>query len=99
MKSKDGFVQAYNAQAAVDAGAQIIVAHELTQCGNDQGQLVPLIEAIENNLGRKPDQASADSGYCSESISKRSKHTAWTAMSRPDAPSTRQERTEKSADR
>jgi hypothetical protein len=41
MKSKDGFVQAYNGQAAVDAGAQIIVAHELTQCGNDQGQLVP----------------------------------------------------------
>src|ERR1700739_3902569 len=66
MKSKYGFVQAYNAQAAVDAGAQIIVAHELTQCGNDQGQLVPLIEAIENNLGRKPEQASADSGYCSE---------------------------------
>ncbi|HTE93569.1 MAG TPA: transposase, partial [Bradyrhizobium sp.] len=66
MKSKDGFVQAYNAQAAVDAGAQIIVAHELTQCGNDQGQLVPLIEAIETNLGRKPEQASADSGYCSE---------------------------------
>src|SRR6266403_170413 len=67
MKSKDAFVQAYHAQAAVDAGAQIIVAHELTQCGNDQGQLVPLIKAIANNLGRKPEQASADSGYCSES--------------------------------
>ena len=53
-------------EAAVDAGAQIIVAHELTQCGNDQGQLMPLVEAIENNLGRKPEQASADSGYCSE---------------------------------
>src|SRR5476649_194362 len=66
MKSKDGFVQAYNAQAAVDAGAQIIVAHELTQCGSDQGQLVPLVEAIANNLGRKPEQTSADSGYCSE---------------------------------
>src|SRR4029077_17726892 len=50
MKSKEGFVQAYNAQAAVDAEAQIIVAHELTQCGSDQGQLVPLVEAIENNL-------------------------------------------------
>ncbi|WP_166300247.1 IS1182 family transposase [Bradyrhizobium sp. 2S1] len=66
MKSKDGFVQAYNAQAAVDAHAQIIVAQELTQHGSDQGQLVPLIEAIESNLGRKPRQASADSGYCSE---------------------------------
>ena len=66
MKSKDRFVQAYNAQAAVDADAQIIVAHELTQCGSDQGQLVPLVAAIENNLGRKPEQASADSGYCSE---------------------------------
>src|SRR5208282_6468419 len=66
MKSKEGFVQAYDAQAAVDAEAQIIVAHELTQCGSDQGQLVPLVEAIENNLGRKPEQASADSGYCSE---------------------------------
>jgi hypothetical protein len=38
-----------NAQAAVDAGAQIIVAHELTQCGSDQGQLVPLIEAREQS--------------------------------------------------
>ena len=27
---------------------------------------MPLIEATENNLGRKPEQASADSGYCSE---------------------------------
>jgi len=101
MKSKDGFVQAYNAQAAVDAGAQIIVAHETdAECGNDQGQLVPLIEAIENNLGRKPDQASADSGYCSESNLEALESTRrLTAMSRPDAPSTRQERTEKSADR
>jgi hypothetical protein len=28
---------------------------------------VPLIEAIENNLGGKSEQASADSGYCGES--------------------------------
>jgi hypothetical protein len=27
---------------------------------------VPLVEAIANNLGRKPEQTSADSGYCSE---------------------------------
>ena len=41
MKSKEGFVQAYNAQAAVDAETQIIVAHELTQCGSDQGGSAP----------------------------------------------------------
>src|SRR3712207_3248478 len=29
MKGRDGFVQAYNAQAAVDAEAQVILAHHL----------------------------------------------------------------------
>src|ERR1700681_807836 len=66
MKSKDGFVQAYNAQAAVDGEAQIIVAHGVTQSAADCGQLVPMTDAIETNLGRKPEQLSADAGYCSE---------------------------------
>jgi transposase len=66
MKSKDGFVQAYNGQAAVDAESQVIVACDLTQNGSDQGQLVPMVDAIEKNLGRKPEQVSADNGYCSE---------------------------------
>jgi transposase len=66
MKGKDGFVQAYNAQAAVDAQAQIIVAQDVTQSAVDSGQLVPMTDAIETNLGRKPEQLSADAGYCSE---------------------------------
>jgi transposase len=66
MKNKDGFVQAYNAQAAVDGEAQIIVAHDVTQSAVDCGQLVPMTDAIETNLGRKPEQLSADAGYCSE---------------------------------
>jgi transposase len=66
MKSKDGFVQAYNAQIAVDAEAQIIVAQDVTQNGTDSGQLVPMIDATEANLGHYPAQASADNGYCSE---------------------------------
>jgi Transposase DDE domain len=64
MKSKDGFVQAYNAQAAVDAEAQIIVAQDVTQNAVDCGQLMPMTDAIEANLGRKPAQLSADAGYC-----------------------------------
>jgi transposase len=39
MKSKDGFVQAYNGQIAVDAQAQVIVAHDVTQSAADCGQL------------------------------------------------------------
>jgi hypothetical protein len=66
LKTKDGYIQGYNAQAAVDAKAQIIVAHVLTHGMSDQDQLVPLLDAIEDNLGRKPKEASADAGYCSE---------------------------------
>jgi transposase len=66
LKTKDGYIQGYNAQAAVDAEAQIIVAHGLTPSTSDQDQLVPLIDGIKDNLGRKPREASADAGYCSE---------------------------------
>jgi transposase len=66
LKTKDGYIQGYNAQAAVDAKAQIIVAHSLTESMSDQDQLVPLIDGIEDALGRRPKEASADAGYCSE---------------------------------
>ena len=38
MKTKDGFIQGYNAQAAVDATAQVIVAHGLDAKQSDQHQ-------------------------------------------------------------
>jgi transposase len=66
LKTKDGYIQGYNAQAAVDAKAQIIVAHGLTASISDHGQLVGLIDGIKANLGAKPKEASADSGYLSE---------------------------------
>jgi transposase len=64
--TKDGYIQGYNAQAAVDSKAQIIVAHGLTPSMSDQDQPVPLADGIEKNLGRKPKEASADAGYLSE---------------------------------
>ena len=66
LKTKDGYIQGYNAQAAVDSKAQIIVAHGLTPSMSDQDQLVPLMDGIKDNLGRKPKEVSADAGYCSE---------------------------------
>ena len=66
MKTPNGFEQTYNAQAAVDASSQVIVAEGLTNAGNDKQQVVPMTEAIEKNTGRTPRELSADSGYCSE---------------------------------
>jgi hypothetical protein len=66
MKGSDGFVQGYNAQAAVDAGSQVIVAHGLTNNGADNGQLLPMVNAIKATLGRYADEISADTGFLSE---------------------------------
>jgi transposase len=66
MKTPDGFEQAYNAQAAVDADSQVIVGEGLTNAPNDKQQVAPMVEAIEQQTGRAPQELSADSGYCSE---------------------------------
>ena len=66
MKGPDGFLQGYNAQAAVDAKAQIIVAHGLSDCSADSGQLASMVKAIRANTGRNPAEFSADAGYCSD---------------------------------
>ena len=67
MKGSEGaFIQGYNAQAAVDASSQVIVAASLTNSAADAGQLVPIVDLVEVNLGVRPRQVSADAGYCSE---------------------------------
>jgi transposase len=49
-QSNKGFDYAFNAQAVVDAGNQIIVAAEVTAAANDQRQGVPLGRAALDNL-------------------------------------------------
>jgi len=61
-----GFIQGYNSQAAVDAKSQVIVAAEVTDEPNDKKQVEPMVKQIEANLGSKPKELSADSGYYSE---------------------------------
>jgi transposase len=78
-RSNKGFDYCYNAQAVVDAEAQIIVAAELTAAANDKKQAVPLAQAALANLeaagiARPLDEQgnplpipnTADSGYYSE---------------------------------
>ena len=66
MPSSHGFVAAYNAQAAVDSHAQIIVACDVGQQTTDAAQLQPLFAQVRQTTGAWPTQASADSGYWSE---------------------------------
>ncbi len=66
MKGSDGFVQAYNAQAVVEEGSQLIVAQAVTQEANDKKQVSPMVKAVEVQGGQTPAQLLADSGYCSE---------------------------------
>ena len=66
MMGADGFVQGFNAQAAVEATRQLIVAQQVTQAANDKEQLAPMVEAIEQQSGQRPAAILADNGYCSD---------------------------------
>jgi transposase len=66
MKGADGFVQGYNAQAAVEPEMMLIVGQSVTEAANDKQQLEPIVEAIEQQSGQRPKEILADSGYCSE---------------------------------
>jgi transposase len=59
------FVQAYNAQAAVDSAHQVIVAAKITNKPTDRGQAEPMMEVVKTCTGQLPRQMSADAGYFS----------------------------------
>ena len=67
MKMGNGWGQCYNAQAAVDRKAQIIVAQSVTNQTNDKQQWEPNLRAVGENLGLLPDNGLGDTGYFSES--------------------------------
>lgn len=67
MRNADGaFIQGYNAQAAVDATHQLIVATDVTAQPSDVCHLVPMVTAIKQTTGRRPRRLTADAGYFSE---------------------------------
>ena len=65
MKGSDGFVQAFNAQIAVD-DQQLIIGQAVTQETNDKKQLMPMIAIIAEQSGITPTHLLADAGYCSD---------------------------------
>jgi len=70
MKTRQGYVQGYNAQAIVSED-QIIVAVGVTQEANDVQQLEPMLQAMGHTLAAagiadRPKAGLADAGYWSE---------------------------------
>ena len=71
MKSRQGFVAGYNAQAMVSpldgeaAGRTglFITAADVTDCPSDQDQLLPMTQQAKENTGRPADLSLADGGY------------------------------------
>jgi transposase len=70
MKTREGYVQGYNAQAAVTMD-QIIIAEEVTQDRNDVERLHPMLGNVEKELGAARIESGveiilADAGYWSQ---------------------------------
>lgn len=71
MRTRNGFIQGYNAQA-VTTEKQIIIAADLSVFGADQGLLKPMIKKARDELEKlsvkqKPGVVLADTGYWSAS--------------------------------
>lgn len=64
MKMGDGgFRPAYNGQFAVDTKTQIVVGVDVSNSGSDQGQLVPMLEQLEERYGVIPPESLVDGGF------------------------------------
>jgi len=63
MKGRHGYVMGYNAQAAVDAKEQVIVAAEVVAEATDNDQQVRMLRETEATAGRLADVTTMDGGY------------------------------------
>ncbi len=66
MKMGGSFEQCYNAQAVVDGDSQLIVAIGLANNAADNEQLVPMVDAVKEDLGLLPKRVLGDAGFRSE---------------------------------
>ena len=64
-RSRSSPIVAYNVQTAVEAQHHLIVAHEVTNVGNDRGALSPMAEKAREAMGTEKLTAIADRGYFS----------------------------------
>ena len=68
MPSSEGFVQGYNAQAAVDIDSHLIVAEHVSDHTNDKQELAPALRCLDERQEAvgQPRALLADAGYFSD---------------------------------
>jgi transposase len=66
MKMADGgYRPAYNVQYATAAGSRVIVGVAVTNAGADSGQMEPMVDQLQQNFQRLPQEYLADGGFSS----------------------------------
>lgn len=64
MKHGDNAIApSYNAQISTEGKNKIIVGAHLSQCSSDAPSLMPALEEVAENLGKKPEQVVVDGGF------------------------------------
>jgi transposase len=64
MKMGDGgFRPAYNVQFATDCDGQVIVGLDVVTAGSDMAQLAPMVDQVEQRVGKVPAQWLVDGGF------------------------------------
>lgn len=61
-----GFDPGFNVQFATDAHARIIVGVDVTNEGTDGSQLPPMLDQLESDYGKRPQQALVDSAFATK---------------------------------
>lgn len=63
MKSRDGYIPAYNVQIAVDSKNKMIVSTEVSTQPTDYNLLEPMVEKVKTELQTEVNEVFADKGY------------------------------------
>ena len=64
MKMGDGgFRPSFNVQFATDTKTQVITGVEVTNCGSDQGEMLPMVEQLQERYDKVPDEYLVDGGF------------------------------------
>ena len=63
IRGPKGFLNGYNAQAAVDVDSRMVAGSSVSSCSSDASQLPVVLSEVQRLTGKPPDSLVADAGY------------------------------------